>query len=208
MTPAIAARGRRARRRRIVRRRLVAIGGAVLLALIVALTIRPLDRAFQRLMLPLSHADIIRQQAQEKHLDPALIAGVIYAESKFSDRTSSAGATGLMQLLPQTARFIARRSGGSQFTVQDLATAQVNIAYGSYYLRYLLDRYGGNEVLAVAAYNGGEANVDRWLASARQQGRSFGVEDIPFPETRAYVDRVLQAQRDYRSHYAHELGYR
>ena len=113
---------------------------------------------------------MIRQQAHDKQLDPALIAAVIYAESKFVDSTSSAGALGLMQLLPSTAHFIAERSGGTAFTTEDLSTPEINIAYGSWYLRYLLDRYDGDEVLALAAYNGGMGNVDRWVADAQARG--------------------------------------
>ena len=112
-----------------------------------------------------------------------------------------------MQILPQTAEFLARRSGATSFTTADLATPQVNIAYGSYYLRYLLDQYGGNTVLGLAAYNGGEANVNHWVAEARADHRRFTVADISFPETRAYVRKVLQAQKDYRSTYASRLGY-
>jgi len=157
--------------------------------------------------LPLHHADIIRQQARDKHLDPALIAAVIDTESKFNDDagSSSAGAIGLMQLEPGTARFIATRSGATRFSTADLATPQVNIAYGSFYLRYLLDRYGGSTVLAVAAYNGGEANVDRWLVQASRRGHDFGVEEIPFPETRAYVSKVLRLRGDYRATYSSAL---
>ena len=120
----------------------------------------------RRLGLPLSDASVIREQAGEKHLDPALIAAVIYAETKFDPRPSPAGAEGLMQILPGTAYFIAHLSGGSSFTASDLATPRINVAYGSYYLRYLLNHYDGNEMLAVAAYNGGLANVDSWLAQA------------------------------------------
>jgi soluble lytic murein transglycosylase len=165
------------------------------------------QKAIQELTLPIAHEDIIRQQAAEKHLDPALIAAVIYAESKFDPRPSSAGAEGLMQLMPQTAEYLARRSGGTAFTPADLATPQVNIAYGSYYLRYLLDHYNGQEMLAVAAYNAGMTNVDRWVAEAKAAGHQLTVNEIPFPETRDYVQKVLQAQRDYRHTYAKQLGY-
>jgi soluble lytic murein transglycosylase len=158
--------------------------------------------------LPLSDAGIIREQAAAKRLDPALIAAVIYAESKFEPRPSSAGAQGLMQILPATAYYLAHLSGGSQFNASDLATPSVNVAYGSYYLRYLLDHYGGEEMLAVAAYNGGLANVDRWVAEARAAGRQLTPEAIPFPETREYVQRVLAAQREYRATHAEELGLR
>ncbi len=165
-------------------------------------------KAVNEFTLPLQYQDVIREQAAEKHLDPAFVAAVIDAETKFDPRTSGAGAEGLMQILPQTAEFLAHRSGATSFTTADLATPQVNIAYGSYYLRYLLDEYGGSKVLALAAYNGGETNVDRWVAAARARGRRFTINDIAFPETRAYVVKVLQAQRSYRKTYPTELGYR
>ena len=95
---------------------------------------------------------------------------------------------------------------GGRFTVSDLATPSVNVAYGSYYLRYLLDHYDGNEVLALAAYNGGLANVDRWESDAQAAGRQLSIEEIPFPETREYVRRVLEAEQRYRSDYGRELG--
>ena len=82
----------------------------------------------------------------------------------------------------------------------------MNIAYGTYYLRYLLDRYGDNEVLALAAYNGGEGNVDRWVDAARQQGKALSIDAIPFGETRAYVRAVQSAKRQYRANYSRELG--
>jgi soluble lytic murein transglycosylase len=157
--------------------------------------------------LPLRHEDVIRQQARDKDLDPALIAAVIYAESRFREGARShAGAIGLMQLTPATAKMIARKSGGTQFTLADLDTAQVNIAYGAWYLRYLLDRYGGNTRLAVAAYNGGEGNVDRWVHEARSREQALRVRDIPFPETRAYTQKVLDARREYRRVHADALG--
>ena len=157
--------------------------------------------------LPIGYSDVIRQQAAEKHLDPALIAAVIYAETKFDPRTSSAGAEGLMQILPQTAVFLAHRSGATTFHVSDLGTPEVNIAYGSYYLRYLLDEYNGSEMLALAAYNGGETNVNRWLATAHDQGTALTVSTIPFSQTRAYVQKVMSAQQQYRQTYASQLGY-
>src|SRR5271165_2012871 len=175
-------------------------------ALCMALVVVGIDQAVRNGGLPLSDASVIREQAAEKDLDPALIAAVIYAETKFNPRPSPAGAQGLMQILPTTAYFIAHLSGGSSFTAGDLATPAINVAYGSYYLRYLLDHYDGNEMLAVAAYNAGLANVDSWVAQANAAGRPLTVEGIPFPETRAYVQRVLEAQREYRSTYGRQLG--
>jgi soluble lytic murein transglycosylase len=205
--PRAVPRGRFERRRRVVRRRLAAlVVVGVSTALGVGVVWPALQTAVRDLTLPLHHADIIRQQAREKRLDPALIAAVIYAESRFVDRTSSTGALGLMQLEPATADFIARKSGATRFSLSDLATPQVNIAYGSWYLRYLLERYRGSPGLAIAAYNAGEANVDRWVASARERGIDLSTEAIPFPETRTYVQRVLQAQSSYRAQYGAQLG--
>jgi soluble lytic murein transglycosylase len=185
----------------------LALGGTALVVLAVVLGGPLFKAAVNELTLPLRYDDIIRQQASDKHLDPALIAAVIYAETKFNPRNSSAGAEGPMQILPQTATFLAKRSGATSFSASDLYTPSINIAYGSYYLRYLLDEYKGSKTLALAAYNGGEANVNRWVAAARERGRSFTTQDIPFPETRAYVDKVLQAQQDYRRTYPTQLGY-
>jgi soluble lytic murein transglycosylase len=198
---------RSASRAHVVRRRVIAAVVAITTLGLAGVLLYPmLHHAVKEITLPLRHEDIIRQQAARKHLDPALIAAVIYAESKFNARDSSTGAKGLMQIQPDTARFIARRSGGTAFSVADLSDPQTNISYGSYYLRYLLDGYRGNATLALAAYNGGETNVDAWIRKSGRGLAGFRASDIPFAETRAYVDRVLQARRDYRDNYARELG--
>jgi soluble lytic murein transglycosylase len=190
------------------RRRLLFFTAAAALAVALAVVLTPYARrAINDLSLPLAHADVIRQEAAAKHLDPALVAAVIYAESKFDPRTSPAGAEGLMQIMPETARFLARVSGGISFRVSDLGKPQVNIAYGTYLLRYLIDHYNGNVPLALAAYNAGITNVDRWVAQARARGHPLAISQIPFPETRLYVDRVLDAQQEYRRTYAKQLGY-
>lgn len=166
----------------------------------------PFDRAMQELRLPLRHEDIIRQQAAAKDLDAALIAAVIYQESRFRDQTSPAGAKGLMQIVPSTARFIAARTGGTRFELRDLATAQINIQYGSWYLRHLIDRYDGDETLAVAAYNAGARNVDEWVRRAGGRDAFEADRDIRFSETRAYVRGVIEHREMYRERYADELG--
>jgi soluble lytic murein transglycosylase len=193
-----------ARRRQVLRRRL-ALLGVVVLGAMVAYPL--LHKAVEEIQLPLRHEDIIRQQAEDKDLDPALIAAVIYTESHFRDQTSTAGAKGLMQLMPATADYIADKSGGTQFERGDLARPQINIAYGSFYLRYLLDKYQGNDLLALAAYNAGEGKVDQWIARASDRGEVFrSVDHIPFPETRQYVGKVLDARISYRREYRRELG--
>jgi soluble lytic murein transglycosylase len=196
----------RARRRKVLRRRLLLLAGLAVLASV--LLVRPFaDKAVHEIALPLRHEDIIRQQARAKNLDPSLIAGVIYVESRFRDQTSIAGAKGLMQILPSTADYIARKSGGTQFQQGDLATPQINISYGSWYLRYLLEHYHGNELLAIAAYNAGEGKVDEWYRDASARGEDFeAATHIPFPETRNYVARVLEMRERYRREYGRELG--
>ena len=192
------------RRRRLGVLLLVALGATA----VVMTTMSPfVDKAVQEIALPLRHEDIIRQQADDKGVDASLIAAVIYTESRFRDQTSSAGAKGLMQLMPSTATYIANLSGGTQFEQGDLATPQINIAYGSWYLRYLLQHYHGNEILALAAYNAGEGKVDEWYREASARGEDFDVAShIPFPETRNYVGSVLEARSRYRQEYRRELG--
>lgn len=178
---------------------------ATVVAAIVAalLLISPgiFDRAIDEVTLPLRHDDIIRQQSREKGVDASLIAAVIFAESRFRDQTSHADARGLMQITPTTARHIEKRSGGTEFELEDLSDPDLNIRYGSFYLRELLDLYGGSEVAALAAYNAGPTQADRW------GGKSMRVEDISWPETRAYVEKVLEKRSEYRTTYPRELGY-
>ncbi len=150
--------------------------------------------------LPLRHDDIIRQQAERFDLDAALIAAIINQESGFVDQTSSAGARGLMQITPDTAETIETLSGGETFVFEDLANPDLNIRYGTFYLDHLLDRFGGNEIAALAAYNGGPENAEAWGGSALE------LEGIQFAETRAYVESVLEKRRQYATSYSEELG--
>ena len=192
---------------RIRRRRLAAVTVAVLVGAFCAALVSGLgEEAVREITLPLHHDDIIRQQAADKDLDPALIAAVIYEESRFRDQTSHAGARGLMQITPETADAIAKHSGGSRFKQSDLASPQINISYGAYYLRLLIDHYDGSETLAIAAYNAGIGNVDRWVAKAGGPSAFRSAEHIPFPETRAYVENVLERRGEYRDNYADDLG--
>jgi soluble lytic murein transglycosylase len=147
---------------------------------------------WQRLWYPYRYRAIVTGHAANYRLDPALLAAVIYQESKFNaDAKSKSGAIGLMQLLPSTAEGIATRTAGTRFRVSDLYDPEINVRYGAWYLRHLLDRYG-KERLALAAYNAGQRNVDRWL----QAGQGIG-----FAETRRYVDHVEELKKVYRHAY-------
>ena len=139
----------------------------------------------------------MRGHARNYDLNPALLAAVIEEESKFrTDAKSSAGAIGLMQLQPATAKGIAIRTGGTKFVLSDLYDPEINVRYGAWYLHHLLLKYG-DERLALAAYNAGQENVDRWRAAG---------EGVQFPETRTYIDRVEHLKGIYRRAYKDELG--
>jgi soluble lytic murein transglycosylase len=143
---------------------------------------------YERIRYTLRYSEYIRVHAREHKLDPALMAAVIYQESKFrASVESSSGAIGLMQLTPATARGIAIRTGGNAFRTSDLYDPEINIRYGAWYLDNLFAKYH-NERLVLAAYNAGQGNVDRWLAHK---------ERIQFPETRAYVARVEHLKQIY-----------
>jgi soluble lytic murein transglycosylase len=154
---------------------------------------------YARLWYPLRYTAIVRGHAANYHLDPALLAAVIDAESKFDpEARSSVGAVGLMQLTPATAKGIALYTGGHDFRLSDLTNPEINVRYGAWYLRHLLNRYDDDERLALAAYNAGEENVDRW------QQEHVGIQ---FDETRDYVARVEHLKKIYRRAYASQLGY-
>ena len=191
-------------KRRKGRRRLFAVGATAVVAVgaVTLVATGVLDKAIDELTLPLKHEDIIRQQAGEKGVDASLIAAVIYSESRFRDQTSEAGARGLMQITPESAHEIERLSGGTTFHLDDLSDPEINIRYGTFLLSELFQRYDGDVVAVLAAYNAGPANVDRW------GGSDLSLSDIRFPETRAYVEDVLDKQQEYRDRYAKELGYK
>jgi soluble lytic murein transglycosylase len=183
----------RARRRR---------GILLLMVLVAILAILPfalrVPDAVMRTIYPLRYADTIRQVSEKNDLEPTFVAAVIYTESRFRpDAESHQEAYGLMQLLPQSARFIERRSG-----IQgDFRDPKVNIRLGTWFLGYLNDRYDGDERLMLAAYNSGEGSVDAWTSD-----EGFDIKkDIPYKETRQYVNRALEAQKTYQDLYGKNL---
>jgi soluble lytic murein transglycosylase len=183
----------RARRRR---------GILLLMVLVAILAILPfalrVPDAVMRTMYPLRYEETIREASEENDLEPTFVAAVIYTESRFRpDVRSHQQAYGLMQLLPQSARFIQRKSG----IEGDFRDPKVNIRLGTWFLGYLNDRYDGDERLMLAAYNSGEGSVDAWTSD-----EGFDIEkDIPYKETRQYVDRALEAQKIYTELYGKDL---
>lgn len=147
---------------------------------------------------PLRYEETIREASEENGLEPAFVAGVVYTESRFRPAAEShREAYGLMQLLPQTAEFIGKKSG----IKGDYRDPEVNLRLGAWYLGYLEGRYQGDERLMLAAYNSGEGTVDGWLSE-----EGFDVaKDIPFTETREYVEDVLEARKTYRELYGRDL---
>lgn len=189
-------------------RRIVTAVAAVLVVAVAAIAyLEHTEPAWWvRLWYPLQYRGSIVRYARARHLDPALVAAVIDRESGFrAGSHSSAGAIGLMQLLPATARGIAERTGGVDFRVSDLYRPDINIRYGTWYLADLVSRYRRDPdptVLALAAYNAGSANVDRWIA-ATPPGRPVMIR---FAVTRSYVADVLHERDLYRKAYGAELS--
>jgi soluble lytic murein transglycosylase len=180
--------------------KVITLGALALVAAAFGLYVYETEpRWYERMRYPLRYEEYVVGHAENYDLEPQLVAAVIYQESKFdADAESASGAVGLMQLLPSTGQGIADRTGGEAWTPDDLHNPELNIRYGAWYLRHLLDKYG-DEGLALAAYNAGQTNVDRW----RDQGTG-----IEFPETRHYVERVQRLKGVYARAYAEELGLR
>ncbi len=161
---------------------------------------------YARIWYPMEHAPVIVAESEASGVQPDLIAAVIYQESKFSEvARSDRGAVGLMQVLPETARWIHRQPGAPAAAPERLTDPTVNIAYGVWYLHYLIDKYKSQD-LALAAYNGGETNLRRWIAGARREGRTLTVADVPFSETRGFVVAVQDARSVYRRAWSESLG--
>jgi soluble lytic murein transglycosylase len=162
----------------------------------------------ERTQYPLRYPAIVRGHARNYDIDPALLAAVIYTESRFRPHVRSAsGAIGLMQLLPSTAEGIATRTGGTRFVPADLDDPELNVRYGAWYLRHLRQHYAGAPDamrLALAAYNAGMANVDGWLRRT-PAGQPLRIP-AQFAETSAYLARIQHARSVYRRLYPGELG--
>lgn len=182
-------------------RRLILVLGLLAVAGVALYVVRAEPAWYLQLRYPLEHEALIREEAAVHDLPPSLIAAVIYSESGFDEEAvSPAGAVGLMQLLPATARSIAEQTGERPVRRRELFDPTVNIDLGSWYLDAMRDKYDDHPQaldLALAAYNAGQGNVDRWVRRTPSGERV----EIPFPETRAYIQRVHRMQDAYRRGY-------
>lgn len=151
-----------------------------------------------KILYPVKYRSEVSEYARACGFEPRLIYAVIRTESGFdAGAVSEAGATGLMQLMPQTAAFISGKAGVQGFTKQDLYDPSVNIRLGCSYLRYLADKFGNDMRLTLYAYNAGEGNVAAWLIDPRFSKDGKTLTDVPFKETKQYYDRVMRAEKVY-----------
>lgn len=151
---------------------------------------------------PFPHQALVFQYAFKNELDPWLVAGVIRTESKFVlQARSPKGALGLMQLMPETATWIAEQLEYRNFQLKDLENPEVNIRFGTWYLASLKHEFEGNEVLMLAAYNGGRGNVKHWMQEYGWTMTFGDIRQIPFPETKEYVSKVICSKKRYQELY-------
>ncbi len=161
-------------------------------------------RALEKRTYPIAYAPEVRTGASEYALDPYLVLAVIHTESRGNAAAvSPKGAVGLMQIMPATGSWIAEKLDLADYTQEALSNADLNIRMGCWYLRYLLDKYE-NETSALAAYNAGPGNVDKWLGDERYS-KDGALTEIPFQETANYVVRVRSAYAKYTELYHGEL---
>ena len=156
----------------------------------------------QRMLNPIHYSDLITAYSRRHDLDPFLVAAIMRVESRYQpDAVSSKGARGLMQLMPDTGRWAAGCLGIEGYSDDLLFEPEVNIRIGAWYLRQLLNQFEGSLPVALAAYNGGPSNVEKWLSGGRWSWSINDLEQIPFGETARYVDRVSRAYKLYRTAY-------
>lgn len=175
---------------------------ALLLVLTAVLVIVQGREAWIRITHPYKHQETIRRYADTYALDPLLVAAVVNVESKFNPQAvSPKGAKGLMQLMEDTARWGAEKIGLENYDPQQLYDPEINVRIGCWYLARLLHQYEGNLSVALAAYNGGSGNVARWLQDPAISADGKTLDAIPFPETQAYVSKVIKQYSHYQELY-------
>lgn len=183
---------------------IICLSAAVLFAATVIGAIR-ITEIMERKTYKLLYLDEILSYSEEFSLDPCLVAAVIHTESSNrANAVSSKGAIGLMQIMPSTGEWIAKKLKLDDYTEEKLNDPDINIRLGCWYIRYLCDKYNGIERTALAAYNAGPGNVDKWLSQS-QYGSDMRLDNIPYAETVAYADKVEDAKEKYRELYEDRL---
>jgi len=151
---------------------------------------------------PQPHKNVVFSAAYEYDVDPYLVFAVIRAESKYQEGAcSAAGARGLMQIMPDTAAWIAEQQGIAGFEAQQLHDPEVNIRFGCWYLANLSREFDGRLPLIIAAYNAGRGRVKEWVLQEQWDGEAASLQNIPYAETRSYVENVLKNYQAYRAIY-------
>lgn len=176
---------------------------SIILIVVISYGIYHSDWFQKKYIYSFPYQGIVYNYAAEKELDPFLVAAVIRTESKFNTKARSPkGALGLMQMMPETAKWVAEQMDFSEdFTTDQLSNPDINIRMGTWYLSSLKKEFKGNEVLMLAAYNGGRGNVKQWMARYNWDMSFNDSEKIPFLETREYVNRVLCSKKRYQELY-------
>lgn len=200
--------------------RVILINRRVVVSLVLLVAVFTLisSNSFWRWMYPIHYQQNIQQAARSAHVDPLLVAAVIRTESKFQTHdVSHAGAIGLMQLMPETASWVAVKMQNEHAPAsaivgngshQSLAVPAVNIALGSWYIHYLIRTFHGNQVVAIAAYNAGPKRVQEWLTDGAWDGQLPTITQIPVGETRHFVDRVFYNYTLYQRIYGNRADWR
>ncbi len=175
---------------------------ALLFFLLATYLIVALAPTVSRLFYPIHYRDIIVEHSRQYNLEPQLVAAVIRVESSFNrDAESPKGARGLMQIMPDTGSWAAEKVGMSDFDSEKLFDPRVNISLGTWYLHDLHQNFNENPYATLAAYNGGRGHVKRWLDEGIWDGSRENLADIPFRETRNFVEKVEKAYRRYHQLY-------
>lgn len=178
----------------------------VLLAVLMAVFMVINSPMVWKWMYPIKYHQEILQAAERYTVDPRLIVAIIRTESNFQeDRVSRKGALGLMQLMPDTAGWVIKQGGFKELTVGDVEKPEANIRVGAWYLSYLLTKFEGDLAPAIAAYNAGPSKVNNWMSQNMWNGSPDSLENIPYGETRHYVQRVLYYQQRYNQVYNEHL---
>lgn len=157
---------------------------------------------FSKMFYPKPHQEIVVEESKQQNIDENLIYAIIKTESKFKeDAISNKGAMGLMQIMPETGKWISQELDIDSYNKEQLLKAETNLKMGIWYYTYLINQFDDNSIAAIAAYNGGETNVNKWIKEELWSGQEIDLENIPFKETREYVIRVLANYERYETLY-------